>query len=359
MRNFKLMIVMLIALLVFAGCSTANEVEPEVKDEPVKAVFIVRTNLGDKSFNDSAWSGLKMAEAELGYEVSAVEIGGDQTKYEPTFIDAVESDADIILVGSPALIEVADQYVAQYPDKKFVYFDVAPTFVNNHDNVVALSFKQNESSFLAGALAGLMTESNNIGFVGGTENIVINDFLTGYIKGATYTNPEIKVQVSFIGSFSDAAKGKELGLVQIDNGADFVHSVAGGAGLGVIEAVAERQVWSIGVDADQALALKDTSPEKSEVIITSALKLVGNALFEVFKTIEDGSVQWGSLYAMGINEKAAGIAVNEYYDKNVPAEVKETMLEIESKVKIGEIKVTSAFDLTQDEINALKDSVRP
>ena len=357
MKKFKIMIVLFIALFLAVGCSAKSE--PVVETKPVKAVFVVRTNLGDKSFNDSAWSGLQMAKDQLGWDVAAVEIGGDQTKYEATVLDAAESDADIILVGSPALIEVAEAHVAEFPDKKFIYFDVAPTFENKHDNVFAISFKQNESSFLAGALAGLMTKTNNIGFVGGTENITINDFLTGYINGAKTTNPNIKVQVSYIGSFSDAAKGKELGLVQIDNGADYVHSVAGGAGLGVIEAVAERKVWSIGVDSDQALALKDTAPEKSAVIVTSALKLVGNALFEAFKAYKDETVAWGSTVRMGLNENAGGIARNDYYTAAVPADVRAQIDEIEGKVKSGEIVVPSAFFMTQDELNALKDSVRP
>lgn len=355
MKNIKILIVALLALAVLAGC--APKEEPK---EAIKAVFVVRTNLGDKSFNDSAWSGLQMAEDELGWEVSAVEIGGDQTKYEATILDAAESDADIILVGSPALVEIVELYAQDYPDKKFVYFDVAPTFQSKHtDNVYAISFKQNESSFLAGALAGLLTETNNIGFVGGGENIVINDFLVGYINGAKTTNPDIKVQVSFIGSFSDAAKGKELGLVQIDNGADLVHSVAGGAGLGVIEAVAERGVWSLGVDADQHTVLLPTAPEKANVIITSALKLVGNALFEAFKDIDDETIEWGSVVRMGINENAGGLAKNDFYAANVSADIRAQIDALEAQVKSGAVVVPSAFDMTQDQINALKDSVRP
>lgn len=354
MKNIKILIVALLALAVLAGC--APKEEPK---EAIKAVFVVRTNLGDKSFNDSAWSGLKMAEDELGWEVSAVEIGGDQTKYEATILDAAESDADVILVGSAALVELANQYADDYPEKQWIFFDVAPTFENTHDNAYAISFKQNESSFLAGALAGLLTETNNIGFVGGTENIVINDFLVGYINGAKTTNPDIKVQVSFIGSFSDAAKGKELGLVQIDNGADVVHSVAGGAGLGVIEAVAERSVWSLGVDTDQHAVLKDSAPEKANVIITSALKLVGNALFEAFKDIEDESIEWGSVVRMGINENAGGIAKNDFYTANVSSDIRTQIEALEAQVKSGAVVVPSAFDMTQDQINALKDSVRP
>lgn len=326
----------------------------------LKVTHIVRTNLGDKSFNDSAWSGVQRAGRELGLDVKVIEIGGDQTKYEPTFLDASESDADVVIVNSGAMSEVAEKYVGQFPKKKYIFFDMQPTFRNGYPNVLALSFKQNESSYLAGALAGLMTKTKNIGFVGGVENIIINDFMVGYINGALYANPSIKIQTALIGSFSDAAKGKELGLVQIQNGADFVHSVAGGAGLGVIDAVAEKKgVWSLGVDSDQAMVLKEKSPQKAEVIITSALKDVGAALYEGLKQIQSGSAKFGTVVRMGVKEGVNGYADNEYFQKNTTPAVKAKLKEIKDKIISGAIVVPSAFDMSQDQIVALKAKVKP
>lgn len=364
MKKLKMFMAMVLTTVLLAGCAStpaSPEGEKPTSGEKLKVTHIVRSNLGDLSFNDSAWAGVQKAGEELGMEVNVIEIGGDQTKYEPTILDASVSDADIIIVNSGALSEAAEQHVRSYPDKKYIFFDVQPTFDNQYDNVLALSFKQNESSYLAGSLAGLMTKTNNIGFVGGTENIIINDFMVGYINGAIDSNKDIKVQTALIGNTTDTARAKELGLVQINNGADFIHSVAGGAGLGVIDAVYESgdQIWSLGVDSDQAMKLKPTAPEKADRIITSALKDVGSGLYNALKLISEGKVEWGTLQTMGVAEGVTGIAINEYYEKHVPAEVKAKMKEITEKIAKGEIVVPTAFEMNTEQINTLKDSVRP
>lgn len=364
MKKFRILIALILVAILAVGCTSetdGNNGNGGDKDGPLKVTLIVRTNLGDLSFNDSAWGGVQRAGEELGLEVNVVEIGGDQTKYEPTIIDVSESDADIIIVNSGALTEAAELHVNNYPDKKYIFFDMPPTFENVYDNVIAVSFRQNESSYLAGALAGLMSATNNIGFIGGTENIIINDFMVGYINGALDTNPDIKVQTALIGNFTDTTRAKELAIVQINNGADFIHSVAGGAGLGVIDAVFEssENVFSLGVDSDQAMAIKPTSPEKAEIIITSALKDVGSGLYTVLKRIIEGTANWGSLESMGVAEGVAGIAQNEYYDKHVPEDVKKQLETIKQEIIDGTIVVDTAFSMTTAEINQLKDSVRP
>lgn len=371
----KLFITTVLIMSSVVGCGGTNQSKSEAtpdntpssteqtkqESKKIKAVLIVRTALGDKSFYDSAWAGLQRASQELDMEVSAIEIGGDQSKYKPTIIDASESDADIIFINSGALSEVAEEVVEQYPDKKYIFYDMQPTFENVYDNVIALSFKQNESSFMAGVVGALMSESKVMGFVGGTENTIINDFMVGYINGAKYAEPNIKIHTSLIGSFTDTAKGKELALVQINNKADVIHGVAGAAGLGVLDSVKEKGIWGLGVDSDQAMKLKETSPETSERILTSALKQVDVALFTILKEYyyQEDKIEWGSMKQMGIKEGVAGIAKNEYYEKNIPDEIKKTVQEIENKVISGEIVVPTAFDMDQNALNELKNSVKP
>lgn len=362
-KIFKLLIITTLVISLLAGCAKTETPQTEVpasgSDAPLKATLIVRTQLGDKSFNDSAWSGVKRAGDELGLEVRVIEIGGDQAKYEPTFLDVSESDADIILVNSGAMSEVADGLVDQYPDKKYVFFDMDPLFENTHDNVIALSYNQNESSYLAGVLGALMSQTGEIGFIGGTENLIINDFMVGYISGAKDTKEDIKIHTSMIGNFNDTGKSKELAFVQINNGADVIHPVAGGASLGALDAVKERGVWALGVDSDQAMMLKESDPEKAERIPTSALKNVNVSLFNVLKDFKEGKVEWGTTNRMGVKDGVAGIAKNEYYEKIVSEDIKAKIEEVEAKIVSGEIKVPSAFDMSQDEINNLKNSVKP
>lgn len=361
-KFIKIMIILTLVMSLLAGCAAPKDNGPKTegpKDGKLKVTLLVRTALGDKSFNDSAWAGVKRAGEELGMEVRAIEIGGDQQKYEPTIIDASESDADIILVNSGAMSEIANDLVDQYPDKKYIFFDMDPLFENTHDNVIALSYKQNESSFLAGALGALMSESKVLGFIGGTENLIINDFMVGYINGAKFAEPNVKIHTSLIGNFTDTGKSKELAFVQINNKADVIHPVAGAAGLGALDAVKERKVWALGVDSDQAMMLKDSSPQTADRILTSALKNVNVSLFNTLKDIQEGKVEWGTTNRMGIKEGVAGIAKSEFYQKNVPAEIQEKIEEIEKKIADGEIVVPSSFNMDQNEINNLKNSVKP
>ena len=366
MKKLFIVLITLFTVLNLVGCAASKPEETattttttEASDKPVKAVLVVRTALGDKSFYDSAWRGLNKAKDELGMEVRAVEIGGDQSKYQPTLTEVSEADEDVVFVNSGALSEVALELMGNYPEKKYVLYDMQPTFENTFDNAVAISFKQSESSFLGGIVAAKMAKNGVIGFIGGSENIIINDFMVGYIAGAKYANPDIKIHISLIGDFKDTAKGKELALVQLANGAEVIHSVAGAAGLGCLDAVKEKGAWSIGVDSDQAMALKETSPETSERILTSALKNVDFALFSVLQQYKDGTLEFGTTNAYGIKEKAAGIAKNEYYEKNVPDDVKKLVEEAEAKIISGEIKVPTSFTMTQDEITELKNSVKP
>lgn len=354
-----LSMIMVLSLTACGEKKPAETAKPAEEAKALKAVLVVRTALGDKSFYDSAWAGLTKAKEELGMDVRAVEIGGDQSKYQPTLIEVSESDADIIFVNSGALSEVALELMDKYPDKKYVLYDMKPDFDNKFPNAVALSFNQNESSFLGGIVAASMSEKGNIGFIGGTENIIINDFMVGYINGAKLAKPDIKIQVSLIGNFTDTAKGKELALVQLNGGADVLHGVAGAAALGVLDAVKEKNAWAIGVDSDQAKKLKESNPETAERIVTSALKNVDIALFTILKDAKEGKVEWGTVKKLGVKEGVAGIARNDYYEKNVPADVKKAVDDAEKKIISGEIVVPTSFTMSQDDITALKNSVKP
>ncbi len=340
-----------------AGATTAAGTTTAGKK--LKVTYIVGGNLGDKSFNDSAWVGLQKAQKDMGTEIKAVELGGDPSKQEPTLRDVSDQGVDIIMVASGGLTEAVAKVAPDYPDVKYVAFDVSPSFEIKNNNVYGISFKQNEADFLAGAVGAKLSKSGIIGFVGGQENPIINDFLVGYIDGAKQANPKIKIAVSFVGNWTDSAKGKEMSFAQALLGADVLHGVAGGAGLGVIEAAAEKKLWALGVDSDQTLLFEGSDKAKSDAIVTSALKNVGDVLYNVIKGDQEGTVKWGTRESLGIKEGAVGLARNANYEKNVPADVKTWINELEDKVKSGAYTVPSAFTMTNDEFVNLKNSVKP
>lgn len=342
------------------GCGKGDKETSQTGDKALKVSMIVSGNLGDKSFYDSAYAGLQRAEKDLGIKLKVIELNGDPSKQEPTVLDESEGGADIIVVPAHGVTEHVLKHASEFPDTKYISFDVAATTEFKEPNMYGIAFKQNEGSFLAGALGAKLSKTGVIGFVGGMENPILNDFLIGYINGAKTANPDIKIAVSFVGNFADSAKGKELALTQINNQkVDVVHQVAGQAGLGVIDAGKEKGIKVLGVDSDQALLFKDTDPEKANAIVTSALKNLGDVIYSVIEKEMNGQLTWGCIEEYGVKEGASGIAKNDIYEASVDDETKKYIDELEEKIKSGELTVPSAFTMPNDEFMELKNSVKP
>ncbi|MBS4536768.1 BMP family ABC transporter substrate-binding protein [Clostridium sp. D2Q-14] len=354
--------VILILSLVLGACSGDDTSGEDSKDE-LKVALLIPGTLGDKSFFDSANAGLELVKKELGAKTKVIEMGTDSTKWEPTFVDVSEGDWDIIISGNDTT-ELMNEIAKEYPDKRYINFD---TFIEETpDNVYSMFYSTNEVSYLAGALASLVTTSemelanseNTIGFLGGADTPGINDFLVGYIEGAQYVDPEIKVLVSYAGNFTDPAKGKELGIVQYNSGVDISFNVAGGTGLGLMDAANEEDAYAIGVDSDQAMLFKDSDPEKAERIVSSAVKRIDIAIFNAVEKHIAGELEYGTHNEMGVAEEAVELAKNEYYEE-LPQEIKDRIKEIEEKIKSGEITVGTAFGISTEKIEELRESVRP
>ena len=352
----------------FAG---GQQEEPMGKDDDVlKVVLILNGTLGDKSFFDSADNGMKLIAEKYGdkVEVKTIEMSYDETKWEPTLLDVSESDWDIIIMGTWQMTEMLQEYAPDYPDKKYIIFDTAVDYsVPDLDNVYSVVYKQNDASFVAGALAARVTNSDMplsnaekvIGFLGGMDIPVINDFLIGYIEGAQYVDPAVKVAVSYIGSFDDSAKGKEMSLSQYSQGADIGYNVAGQAGLGQLDAAKDVNRYAIGVDSDQAKIFETSDPAKAQLITTSVLKRVDNSLLRAIDLHMEGKAPWGEVEVLGFEEESVGFAENEIYMSVVPADIREEMKMIEEKIISGEIVVSSAFGMSSEDLNAIRNDVKP
>lgn len=362
MKKIALLLIAVLLLgTILTGCSGGNTEQPT--EDKLKVVLLIPGSLGDKSFFDAANAGLELVKNELGAETKVIEMGTDATKWEPVFVDVSEEDWDIIISGN-ATTELMNKTATDYPDKKYVNFDTSVQ--ETPDNVYAMFYGTNEVSYLAGALAGLVTKSdmelaneeNIIGFLGGMDIPGINDFLVGYIEGAQFVNPDVKVAISYAGDFGDPAKGKELTIVQYNSGADISFNVAGGTGLGLIDAAKEKDAYAIGVDSDQALLFKDTDPEKAEHIVTSAVKMIDKAILNAVKGYVDGNLEFGTYNRMGVAKGGVGLAKNEYYEQ-LPQEIKDKLDEVEQKMKNGEITVGTAFGVETEEINELRELVKP
>lgn len=368
----KLLLLMLVVGVFLIGCGNTAETGEATdtgSQENVKpsVVFVVTGQLGDKSFNDSAAGGIKRISDELGFETKIIEIGRDQTKWEPTFMDlSEEGKYDIIITNGSNAKEVVESVAAEFPDQKYILFD---TEIENgvNDNVYAISYKQNEGSYLAGVLAASVTvsdmenanEDKKIGFIGGGEHPIISDFLVGYIEGAKSVEPDIQVVVSYIGSWDDTAKGKEIALAQFSQGVDITFPCAEQAGLGCVEAAVEKGKYIIGVDSDQAMLFKGVDEDKANVILSSVLKEVGNSLLRAVELDSEGKLPWGEFESLGVAEGGTGIAINEYYEKNVPSDISDSVIKSKEEVEAGKIEITSALGLPVEDVDKIIESVKP
>lgn len=356
-KVWKLILLSFLVVGTLTACSTTEEETP-VEEDVLSIAFMVNGTLGDKSFFDSAKAGLDEFAAETGANVKIVEGTNDETKWQPALIDLADQDYDIIIAGTWQMVDYVAQAAVDYPDKKFIVFDTETVDI---PNVYSITYKQNEGSYIGGYLAAKLSETGVIGAIGGMNIPVINDFFVGYIEGALAANPDIKVAMSYVDSFVDSAKGKELALAQFNNNkADVIFQVAGNAGMGVLEAAAEAGFTGIGVDADQYLRLiDDGKPDIANVVPTSVLKNVGASLKYALEQELAGTLAWGTTGNLGLVEGTVGIAKNSYYDSVVSAELKAELDAIETDIASGKIKVSSAFGMSEADLTALKAAVQP
>ncbi|HET6497762.1 MAG TPA: BMP family ABC transporter substrate-binding protein, partial [Coriobacteriia bacterium] len=283
------------------GCGAEEEPaangEGEAPTTDVKAAMVTDVGgLGDKTFNDGTYEGLKRAEQELGVEIRALE-SNEIADYEPNIDQLANAAFDVIFTVGFLMTDTTVKKAPEYPDVTFGGIDQffeAPT-----ENMVGLLFKEHESAYLAGVVAGLGTldptlddrinDQNTIAFIGGMDIPPVERFEVGFIAGARSVNPDVEILILYAGSFDDQAKGKELALSAIDQGADIVFAAAGLTGLGSITACQEEGALFIGVDVDQYFSV----PGSGDVMLTSAMKSLETAVFETVKAVVDGTFVGG------------------------------------------------------------------
>ena len=339
-----------------AGDDSAEAVNPE----DYKVGLMIPGNLGDKSFFDAAFNSIEPIKEQLGVTVEYVECGTDTSKFYPALVDMCEAGYDLILTISSNNDDALVQAAEEYPDQKFINLDDEMT--NPPANVYIMGTKNNEMSFLAGAAGALKAAElgeNTIGFVGGMDIPGINEFLVGYIEGAQAINPDIKVSTSYVGSFTDTAKAKENALLLYNSGLSVIFAAAGQSGLGVIDAAVEQGKFVIGVDSDQAEALKDSQPDMAAVIITSAIKNISDNAVKAVDRAMKGEIPYGTREVFGLADGVVGIAENEFYDQLLSEEDRAQIEELKQKVIDGEVEMTPTEGITTEKINEIREAVRP
>jgi basic membrane protein A and related proteins len=293
--------------------------------DPIVVTMVTDTaGLGDQNFNDLAKRGLDRSVEKLGVQGEVIE-SRDAASYIPNLAQAAEQSDLSVGVGfllTEAMTEVANQY----PDKNFLLIDS----LSEAPNVQGVIFRENEGAFLSGVLAGLMTESNQLGVVAGQKIPPVVRYVVGFEAGAKSINPDAEVVVAYADTFSDPALGKELTLAQYNQGVDIAFPVAGATGIGSFEAAKElgEGHWVIAADTDQSQLGADFQLGVSE-------KGVDTALFLAAQQIVDGTFEGGER-SLGLAEGGVGLG---HPHESVPQVVLDTVAAYQQAIIDGTITV--------------------
>lgn len=321
-QTFKYASVIAVAALALSACGSSNDdasetptdggtTEAPATDVKVGMAYDVGGR-GDQSFNDAAAAGLDKAKAEFGVETTeATAVDGEpESAREERLQQLIDAGYDTIVAVGFAYAPSVGKVSEANPDVTFALIDSTDA---TGENIANLTFAEEEGSFLVGAAAALMTETDHIGFVGGVQVPLIEKFQAGYDAGAKHINPDITIDDTYLtqapdfSGFGDPAKGKTAAEGMFQGGADIVYHAAGGSGGGVFTAAKEAGKFAIGVDSDQALT---AAPEVQDVIITSMLKKVDVAVYEFIKSVVGGKFVAGQqifdLEAGGVDYSTTG-----------------------------------------------------
>ena len=233
----------------------------------------------DKSFNEAAYVGAERWKAETGGSYKELEMQSEAQR-EQALRRLAETGANPIVMTGFAFGEVLGKVAGDYPDTKFVIIDM----VVEQPNVQSIVFSEPQGSYLAGIMAAKASKSGTVGFIGGMDVPLIHKFECGYAQGVKATNPDATVLINYTGTtpaaWNDPVKGGELVKAQISQGSDVVYAAAGGTGIGVLQAAADANILSIGVDSNQ----NHLHPGK---VLTSMVKGVDNSVYDAFKAGAD------------------------------------------------------------------------
>ena len=350
------------------GSTSTSTSTPDKKVYNV--AYVVNGNLGDKSFFASAEAGLQPRQADGRITLRTIELGGtaeDQPKWLDTLYEVSESkEYDVIICGTYQMPDYLKEVATKYPEQKYIIFD-DNTYAGQNSNVLNITYKQNDMGYLMGIFAAYVTTDTSIdkinedaviGFVGGVDSPVINDFLFGFIEGAQSVNPDIKVDTRYTNDYVDTAIAKEFGLSMInDNKCDVIWGVAGNAGNGAAEAALETgKAYFLGVDSDQELTF---GPDLAAITLTSGLKNIGNSLIWVFDELDPGSEHWGTEVQLGLAEGGVGMVTDKNFATFASDDCKAAISAAEEAIKAGTLTVDTAIGDTDNKIVGLRDSVRP
>ncbi len=313
----------------------------QAADKPV-ALIIAQGGLGDQSYNDLAYAGFQKALAETKLDGKPVESKDVVAQAEDILRRASDADFGLIVDLEYSHNDTVAKIAASYPDTKYVVLNQEESGAN----VASVLFQEQEGSYLAGALAAMVTTDTSIkgindkpiiGVIGGTKSVGIDKFIVGYIQGAKDVNPDVEVKVAYSNNFGDPAVGLQMAKAMFEDGADIVYQVAGGTGLGIIQAAKETGHYAIGVDTDQDGLAQGN-------VLTSMVKRTDIAVETAVKDYASDMFPGGQTITLGLKENGVGLSEMKYTKDLIPAADLQKVEDLKAKILSGDIKVWNVVD---------------
>ncbi|MFT9597595.1 BMP family lipoprotein [Mesobacillus sp.] len=321
-RIMNMLVILFLLIGTLAGCANS---ELKAKERVKIGIMLSDVGLGDQSFSDAAFAGLVKARNELDILFDYRELQSVGT-YEKGFTELVEDGNDIVIGLGFMVLEDLEKVAKKYPEQQFILVDS----VSQLDNITSITFKEEQGSFLAGAVAAMASKSNIVGFVGGADVSLIHKFKAGFEQGVKAVNPEAEVKVAYANDFGNAELGGKIASGMIDEGADVLYAAAGFTGVGVLKEAQSRKKFAIGVDSDQYFFAE-------KAIITSMLKNVDVALYETVKEFQGENKLKAKQIELGINEKGVGLAPIRVI--KLTPEQEKSIEDLEAKLSRNELSI--------------------
>jgi basic membrane protein A and related proteins len=336
-------------LLLVAACtggspapqaSGAASVAASASEAPLVrvALIIAQGGLGDQSYNDLANEGLTRAEADFNIEAQRIESDDIVSQGEAVLRQAGTAGFDVVIDLEFSTADALTAIAPEFPDTQFSFMNLPL----EGDNITSFVFAEHQGSYLAGALSALatsdtsiagMNEEKVIGVVGGTKSTGIDKFIVGFMQGAMEVDPDVEVLVSYTNDFGDAAKGNDAAMAMFEDGADIVYQIAGGAGLGIIQAAEDEGKWAIGVDTDQ-------SPISPDAVLTSMVKRTDNAVYMAVERAVDGTPGGETV---NLDLEAGGVELGPIH-ASVPSDYADQVDQLAEQIVSGEIEVWDVIE---------------
>ena len=343
MRKLMILVgVLLAAHIVLLFVHPSGAAEPPAGDAVNVGVVFDLGGRGDKSFNDGAYLGAERAAKDLGVRVRFIEPGEGSDRESGLRLLAAEGMDLVIGVGF-IFTDDLTQLAREYPNTRFAGVDYSVStdkdgkIIQPPANLAALKFREEQGSFLVGAMAALVGKSKKVGFVGGMNFPLIHKFEVGYTAGVKQVCPDCEVLVQYAGvtpeAFRNPGKGKELALSQYQQGVNVIFHASGSTGLGVFEAARQTGKLAIGVDADQY-------KEAPGFVLTSMVKRVDNAVYDATRRIVEKRFT-GGIYQYGLAEDGVGYVYDRNNEKLIPADVRARLEALKLEIIAGRVTVPS------------------